>query len=54
MELILLSGRARTVVEHTEGLAKVKNRVEEFFVDASRAAGFFDGVRETVAEFGIS
>ena len=51
VELILLSGRARTVVEHTEGLAKVKERVEEFFVDASRAAGFFDGVRETVAEF---
>ncbi len=49
--LILTSGRPRVVVDHEEGLAKVKERLEEFFIDRSRAAGFFDGVRETVAGF---
>ena len=49
--LILLSGRARVVVDFEDGLARAKERLEEFFVDASTAAGFFNGVRETVARF---
>ena len=49
--LILLSGRPRVVVDFEDGLAKVKERLEGFFVDAATAAGFFNGVRETVARF---
>ena len=49
--LILLSGRARVVVDYSEGLAKVKERLEEFFVQRNSPAGFFDGLRETVARF---
>jgi tetratricopeptide (TPR) repeat protein len=51
VKLILLSGRARTAVDYSDGLAKVRERLEEFFPDTNSAAGFFAGVRDTVSRF---
>ncbi len=49
--LILLSGRARVVVDYPDGLARVKERLDEFFVQRSSPARFLDGLRETVGRF---
>ena len=46
--LILLSGRPRTVVDYTDGPDRVIETLGEFFVEEDRAAGFFDGLEETV------
>lgn len=51
VKLILLSGRARTAVDYSDGLAKIRARLEEFFPDPNTAAGFFAGVRDTVSRF---
>ena len=49
--LILLSRQPRVVVDFSEGLARVKERLEEFFAFRGNAAAFFDGLRETVTRF---
>ncbi len=49
--LILLSRQPRVVVDFSEGLAKVKDSLEEFFTWRDSAAAFFDGLRETVTRF---
>ena len=50
-KLILLSGRARTAVDYSDGLPKIRERLQEFFADANTASGFFAGVRDTVSRF---
>ncbi len=49
--LILLSGRARVVVDYPDGLARVKERLDEFFVQRGSPASFLGGLRETVGRF---
>ena len=51
VSLVLLSGRPRVVVDHTEGLAKVKDRLNGLFTNQGTSAGFFDGLDETLAGF---
>lgn len=46
--LILLSGRPRTVVDFTTDHGEVRDQLEEFFVEEDRAAGFFEGLEQTV------
>ena len=48
---ILLSGRARVVVNYEDGLPRAKKAAEEFFVQRRSPAAFFAGVRETVDRF---
>jgi len=48
VSLVLLSGRPRVVVDHTEGLAKVKDRLNGLFTKQGTSAGFFDGLDETL------
>ena len=50
--LVLLSGRPRVVVDYSEGLATVLERLDELFVQGGTSAGFFDGLTETVEGFG--
>ena len=49
--LVLLSGRPRVVVDHSEGLAKVQERLGGLFTVPGSSAGFFDGLREAVERF---
>ena len=51
VSLVFLSGRPRVVVDHTEGLAKVKARLNGLFTKQGTSAGFFDGLDETLAGF---
>ena len=46
--LILLSGRPRTVVDFTTDHDEVREQLGEFFVEEDRAAGFFEGLEQTV------
>ncbi|MBM42853.1 MAG: hypothetical protein CL483_13120 [Acidobacteria bacterium] len=51
VSLVLLSGRPRVVVDHTEGLAEVRDHLNGLFTWQGTSAGFFDGLTETLAGF---
>ncbi len=46
--LIRLASRARTVVDYTDGPERLRERIEEFFVQRNDASRFFDGLVEAI------